>query len=47
MSRDGYSVMRAILKWLAEEEEKDGMEQQRVKGSTETAEPTGALTARQ
>ena len=47
MSRNGSSVIQAMLKWLAEEEAKDRMEQQRVKGSAETAEPARALTARQ
>jgi hypothetical protein len=45
MSRNGSSVIQAMLKRLAEEEEKERLEQGRVKGSAETAEPARALTA--
>jgi hypothetical protein len=47
MARNGSSVIQAMLKKLAEEESKERMERQRVKGSAETVEPARALTARQ
>lgn len=45
MSRNGSSVIQAMLKRLAEEEASERLEIRRARGPVETAEPAKALTA--